>query len=179
VMACASGVQTDGTVRCRSSSSQASSASSASPIASMPGPYCVRPSPRGRLADVTDQRSEADQQHAAAYEELVTEWLTLPDVAERMGLPITRARQLVSDRQILAVRRGESGVLMVPAEFVQDGRVLKGLPGTLTLLADAKFSDEEAVRWLYTDDDLPGSPVQALVENRGTEVKRRAQALGF
>jgi hypothetical protein len=26
---------------------------------------------------------------------------------------------------------------------------------------------------------LPGSPVQALAENRGTEVKRRAQALAF
>jgi hypothetical protein len=128
---------------------------------------------------VTDQRSEADQQHADAYEDLVTGWLSLPEVAERMGLGVNRVRQLVSDRQLLAVRRGENNALMVPAELVQDGRVLKGLPGTLTLLADAKFSDEEAVRWLYTDDDLPGSPVQALVENRGTEVKRRAQALGF
>ena len=57
--------------------------------------------------------------------------------------------------------------------------MLKGLPGVLTLLADAKYGDDEALRWLYTDDDIPGSPVQALVENRGTEVKRRAQALGF
>ncbi len=128
---------------------------------------------------MTEPRSEAVSQHAAAYEQLVTSWLTLPDIAEQMGLPITRARQLVSDRQILAVRRGASNALMVPADFIQGDRVLKGLPGTLTLLADAKFSDEEAVRWLYTDDDLPGSPVQALVENRGTEVKRRAQALGF
>ena len=128
---------------------------------------------------MTDQRSEADQQHADAYEDLVTGWLSLPEVAERMGLGVNRVRQLVSDRQLLAVRRGENNALMVPAELVQDGRVLKGLPGTLTLLADARFSDEEAVRWLYTDDDLPGSPVQALVENRGTEVKRRAQALGF
>ena len=128
---------------------------------------------------MTEQRSDADQQHADAYEELVTRWLSLPEVAEQMGLGVNRVRQLVSDRQILAVRRGENNALMVPAEFVQDGRVLKGLPGTLTLLADARFSDEEAVRWLYTDDDLPGSPVQALVENRGTEVKRRAQALGF
>ena len=86
----------------------------------------------------------------------------------------------VSDRQLLARARGENSVLMVPADFVQDGKVLKGLPGVLTLLADARYSDDEALRWLYTDDDsCPGSPVQALVENRGTEVKRRAQALGF
>jgi len=35
------------------------------------------------------------------------------------------------------------------------------------------------VRWLFTDDELPGSPITALVENRGTEVRRRAQALAF
>jgi hypothetical protein len=33
---------------------------------------------------------------------------------------------------------------------------------------------------LYTaDETLPGTPVEALAANRGTEVKRRAQALGF
>lgn len=111
---------------------------------------------------------------------VVQEWLTLPDVAEQMGISPTRARQLVNDRQVLAVRRGENNVLMVPADFVQDGRVLKGLPGVLTLLKDARYTDDEALRWLYTpDDSLPGTPVAALRENRGTEVKRRAQALGF
>ena len=34
--------------------------------------------------------------------------------------------------------------------------------------------------WAFTpDDSLPGTPAAALAENRGTEVKRRAQALGF
>ncbi|MCU0266956.1 MAG: Rv2175c family DNA-binding protein [Actinomycetia bacterium] len=91
-----------------------------------------------------------------------------------------QVRQLVRDRALLAQRR--AGVLVVPAAFVQDGRVLKGLPGLLSLLADGGFSDDEALRWLFTADDslhdsLPGSPVQALRENRGTEVRRRAQAL--
>lgn len=111
---------------------------------------------------------------------LVTTWLTLPEVAERLGTDVSRARQLVRDRQVLASRRGDNNALMVPAEFISDGKVLKGLPGTLTLLADARYTDDEALRWLFTpDDSLPGSPVQALVENRGTEVRRRAQALGF
>jgi hypothetical protein len=123
---------------------------------------------RGRLDDVPD------------VETLVTSWLTLPELAERLGSDVSRVRQLVRDRQVLAVRRGENNVLMVPEAFAQDGRVLKGLPGTLTLLADARYSDEEAMRWLFSpDDSLPGSPVDALVANRGTEVKRRAQALGF
>ena len=128
---------------------------------------------------MSEQRSDADQAHADAYEPLVSAWLTLPEVAELLGVGVNRVRQLVTDRQLLAVRRGESNALMVPADFVQDGRVLKGLPGVLTLLKDARYEDDEALRWLYTDDDLPGSPAQALVENRGTEVKRRAQALGF
>jgi excisionase family DNA binding protein len=128
---------------------------------------------------VSEQRSDADQAHADANELLVTAWLTLPEAAELLGVGANRIRQLVSDRQLIAVRRGENNALMVPADFVQDGRVLKGLPGVLTLLKDARYADDEALRWLYTDDDLPGSPVQALVENRGTEVKRRAQALGF
>ena len=126
---------------------------------------------------MTDPRSAADQAHADAFEALVPAWLTVPEAADLLGVGVNRVRQLVTDRQLLAVRR--EGVLMVPADFVQDGRVLKGLPGVLTLLKDARYADDEALRWLYTDDDIPGSPVQALVENRGTEVKRRAQALGF
>ncbi len=128
---------------------------------------------------MSEQRSDADQAHADANELLVIAWLTLPEAADLLGVSANRIRQLVSDRQLIAVRRGENNALMVPADFVQDGKVLKGLPGVLTLLKDARYADDEALRWLYTDDDLPGSPVQALVENRGTEVKRRAQALGF
>ena len=109
---------------------------------------------------------------------LVTEWLTVPDAAERLGVDVTKVRQLLRERKLLAVRA--DGVLRIPTPFVQHGAVLKGLPGTLTLLADCGFSDDEALRWLFTaDDSLPGSPVEALVENRGTEVKRRAQALAL
>ena len=110
-------------------------------------------------------------------ENLVASWLTLPDIAERLHLDVTRVRQLVRDRQILAVRRGENNVLMVPEVFFQNGQVLKGLPGTLTLLQDGGFTDDEALGWLFTPDDtLPGSPVDALASNRGREVRRRAQA---
>ena len=111
---------------------------------------------------------------------LVPQWLTVPEVAEALGVPVTRVRQLITERQLLAVRRGERNVLCVPAAFVRDGQLLTGLPGTRTVLADGRFADVEALRWLFTaDDSLPGTPVQALAENRGTEVKRRAQALGF
>ena len=106
------------------------------------------------------------------------EWLTVPDVAERLDLPVNRVHQLIRDRSLLAVRR--DGVLRIPADFVAGRNVLKHLPGVLNLLYDAGYNDAEAMRWLYTpDDSLPGTPAKALQGGTATEVKRRAQALGF
>ncbi|MGI8698685.1 MAG: Rv2175c family DNA-binding protein [Mycobacteriales bacterium] len=116
----------------------------------------------------------------AELDTLVGDWLTLPAVAERLGESPGRVRQLVRDGRLAAVRRGKPPELAVPAAFVGDGMVLKGLPGTLTLLRDAGYDEEAALRWLFTPDaSLPGAPIAALIENRGTEVKRRAQALAF
>ena len=106
------------------------------------------------------------------------EWLTLPDIAERFEVPITRVHQMIRDHALIAVRR--DGVLRVPAELVAGDTVRKHLPGVLTLLYDAGYNDEEALRWLYTmDDSLPGLPAVALSGDRAREVKRRAQGLGF
>ncbi|MEU3962281.1 Rv2175c family DNA-binding protein [Streptomyces buecherae] len=114
----------------------------------------------------------------AKTEALVPAWLTLPDIAELLDVEVTRVRQLVKEGQLIAVRRGENRALHVPAEFIGEGRIVKGLVGTLTLLRDDGFTDEEMLEWLFTaDPTLPGTPAQALRENRGTEVKRRAQAL--
>jgi excisionase family DNA binding protein len=106
------------------------------------------------------------------------DWLTVPEVAERLGVPVTRVHQLIRDGSLAGVR--EAGVLRIPAGFLVDDALVKGLSGVLTLLRDGGFSDEESVRWLYTHDDtLPGTPVDALRADRGREVRRRAQALAF
>jgi hypothetical protein len=106
-------------------------------------------------------------------------WTTVPDLAEMLGTDVLRVRHLLSDRTLVGAR-GEDGILRVPGEFVADGQVLKGLTGVLTVLRDGGFDDEAALAWLFADDaTLPGAPVQALMENRGTEVKRRAQALAW
>jgi hypothetical protein len=111
-------------------------------------------------------------------EALVGEWLSLAEAATRLGIDHKRTKQLIRDNKLLAIRR-TSG-LGVPAAFIQDGEVIKGLSGTLTVLADAGYDDAATLRWLFTaDDTLPGTPAQALIENRGTEVRRRAQALAF
>ncbi len=106
------------------------------------------------------------------------EWLALPDVAERLDVSISKVHQMVRDGSLIAVRR--DGAMRVPAELVANHTVLKHLPGVLTLLHDAGFNDEEALRWLYAaDETLPGVPAVALGGDRAREVKRRAQALGF
>jgi hypothetical protein len=110
---------------------------------------------------------------------IVGDWLSLPDVAHRLDLPVSRVKQLLRDRKLLAVQR-PTGQLAVPAAFLDGSQVIHGLGGTLTLLFDCGFSDVEALSWLFTaDETLPGSPVQALAEHRRTEVNRRAQALAF
>lgn len=110
---------------------------------------------------------------------LVGDWLTMSDVAERLGTSVGQVKQMLRQRKLLAVRR-ENGQVQIPAAFVPGGRVLKGLSGTLTLLADSGYNEVESLRWLFTaDDSLPGTPVQAMAEDRGKEVNRRAQVLGF
>jgi hypothetical protein len=110
---------------------------------------------------------------------IVGEWLSLPDVADLLGLPVSRVKQMLRDRKLLAVQRPD-GTVAVPAAFFDQGQVIHGLGGTLTLLFDCGFSDAEALSWLFTaDDSLPGTPVQALAAHRRTEVNRRAQALAF
>ena len=104
--------------------------------------------------------------------------LTLPELAERMGTDVSRARAAVKDGQLLAVQR--DGKTVVPERQLDGDVPVKHLAPVLRLLGDAKYSPDEALRWLTTaDDSLPGTPLDALHENRATEVKRRAQALGF
>lgn len=102
----------------------------------------------------------------------------MTEVAERMGIGPTGVRDLVKNGQLLSVRTDEG--VRIPAEQLDGAVPVKHLVPVLTLLHDAGYSPEEALRWLTTaDDTLPGTPLQALHENRATEVKRRAQALGW
>jgi Rv2175c C-terminal domain of unknown function len=110
---------------------------------------------------------------------LVGDWLSLPEVADRLGIPSSKVKQLLRDRKLLAAIRPD-GSRAVPTAFLDGDQVVKGLHGTLTVLLDCGFDDSEALRWLFTaDETLPGTPIQALYRHRGTEVNRRAQALAF
>lgn len=110
---------------------------------------------------------------------LVEDWTTIPDIAEALDVRVTRVHTLISERALLAVRDAE-GIRRVPALFMDGNRVLDSLKGTLTVLQDAGFTDEEAIAWLFTEDEsLPGRPIDALHGGRKTEIRRRAQALAW
>ncbi|WP_372592856.1 Rv2175c family DNA-binding protein [Actinotalea sp.] len=125
-------------------------------------------------------------------ENLVGSWLPLPDVAERLGLDVGQVRRLVQERALIALRFGERGVRGVPEKFLMETergwQVVPALAGTVVVLADSGFSDEEAVRWLFTPDESlaslgtgvpPRTPIDALVGGHKTEIRRRAQSLAF
>jgi hypothetical protein len=107
-----------------------------------------------------------------------TTWLTLPELVELLGVPPGKVRRLLEERVLLGIR--VDGVLRVPSEFIVDGEPLGDLRGTLVVLTDAGFTDEECMNWLLNDEDSLGTtPVAALKTGRKAEVRRVAQALGF
>ena len=107
------------------------------------------------------------------------ELMTLPDAAEALGVPVTRVHQYVRDGHLVCIRDAD-GVRRIPALLVQDGMIVKHLPAVITQLRDARYGADEIVAWLFRDDDsLPGTPIDALRANRGSEVKRRAQVAGY
>ena len=115
-------------------------------------------------------------------ETLVGEWLTVPDIAERLGVRLADVRRLIDDREILAARVGERRVVSVPAKFFDDEGILSALKGTFTVLGDGGMNDDEILRWLFTPDaTLPveGAPIDALRGGFKTEVRRRAMELAF
>lgn len=110
-------------------------------------------------------------------------FLPLPDIAQELGVIITKVHQMVRDRTIIAVR--VDGVWQVPADFLADGEVVRGLPGTITLLTDAGYDDTEIIDWLFAEDQDAAqrgeaTSAMALLRAGGVrEVHRRAQISGF
>ena len=110
---------------------------------------------------------------------LVPEWLDWAQAGARLGVTPAKVRTMIRDHELAAAVPVPGGGPRVPADFIDGDEIVKGLPGLLTLLHDAGFDDRESIAWIYLDADLPGRPIDALRENRGSEVKRRAQAMAF
>jgi hypothetical protein len=112
--------------------------------------------------------------------ELIGEWLDWSQASDQLHVSVSKVRQLIRENQLAAAVPVAGAGQKVPAELLMDGEIVKGVPGVCTVLHDNGYDDRAILRWLFTaDDSLPGRPIDALRENRGTEVKRRAQAMAF
>ncbi|ALJ20820.1 Rv2175c family DNA-binding protein [Microbacterium sp. No. 7] len=105
-----------------------------------------------------------------------TQWLTLPDLVERLGEPLGRVRRLIDEHYLIGSRRG--GPFAVPDVFLVDDGPLPSLRGTIIVLQDAGFTDDEAIDWLLSPEDSIGvAPIEALRAGRKSEVRRVARTL--
>lgn len=103
-------------------------------------------------------------------------WFTVPDLVEVLGVGVGRVHRMLEDKQLLAKR--VDGVLRVPADFIMHGQPISELRGTLIVLSDAGFTDDEAMTWLLEPEESMGTaPIDALRAGRKAEVRRIAQAL--
>ncbi|STC68440.1 Rv2175c family DNA-binding protein [Corynebacterium pilosum] len=107
------------------------------------------------------------------------ELLTFPQVADQLAVPVTKVHDLVQNSKLVKYRK--DGKNYVPAAlFDEHGELTKFVSGVITVLADNKFSDEEILEYLFTEDEsLPGRPVDGLHGHLAREVIRRAQAMAF
>lgn len=114
--------------------------------------------------------------------ELVPAWLTVPDIAERLALPLSQVRRLLDDRELLAARVGQNRAIAVPEAFFDEDGPLAALKGTFTVLGDGGLDDAEILEWLFTPDaslPAPGAPIDNLRAGFKTEIRRRAMELAL
>ncbi len=74
------------------------------------------------------------------------------------GVTVGQVRTMIREHELAAAVPSPGAGQQVPADFIQDGLVVKGLPGLLTMLHDGEYDDRECIAWLFTDLDLPGPP---------------------
>jgi hypothetical protein len=112
--------------------------------------------------------------------DLIGDWLDWKAAGAELGVSVSKVRQLIREHQLAAAVPREGAGQQVPAELIMDGEIVKGVSGLLTLLHDGGYDDRDVLAWMFTpDESLPGRPIDALRENRGSEVKRRAQAMSL
>ena len=111
---------------------------------------------------------------------LIPLWLDWKAAGVELDVTVSKVRQLIREHQLAAAVPAPGAGQQVPAELIMEGEIVKGVPGLLTMLSDGGWDDREILEWMFTpDDSLPGRPIDALRENRGSEVKRRAQAIAL
>jgi hypothetical protein len=130
------------------------------------------------MEHVSENTQDAAVEHSLG--DLIDTWLDWKHAAGQLDVTVGKVRTLIREHQLAAAVPTPGAGQQVPAELIMDGEIVKGVPGLLTTLSDGGWDDIEMLTWMFTpDDSLPGRPIDALRENRGSEVKRRAQALAL
>ena len=109
--------------------------------------------------------------------EKVTEWLTIDQAADLLRLSSGKVRRLIEEHALFAVRIDKEP--KIPAHLIVDGEPLSSIRGTLLLLLDIGLDKDEAITWLYeNNDNLGESPIESLLKGHKAPVRRAAQTLG-
>lgn len=110
------------------------------------------------------------------------ELLSVPEAADLLRVRLRDIRTMMADRRIIGVR--VDGVLVLAKDqFVDRGEgyePLGSMRGTLTMLTDAGFSDDESFAWLYQHNaEIGSTPMEALRAGRHRAVRRVIAGLAF
>ena len=131
------------------------------------------------MSALPSHRPEQQPLTEADLSALVSEWIDQAEAARLLGVSEAKVRTMVRDHELAAAVPTSGAAPQIPADLIQDGLPVKGLAGLLTVLHDGGYDDHACIAWLHLDADYPGRAIDALRENRGTEVKRRAQAMAL
>lgn len=109
--------------------------------------------------------------------EKITDWLTIDQAADALRLSSGKVRRLVEEHILFAVRVDKEP--KIPAHLIVDGEPLSSIRGTLLMLLDLGLTIDEAVEWLYEENDnLNETPIASLLKGHKAPVRRAAQSLG-
>ena len=69
--------------------------------------------------------------------------LTIPEIAERLGVVVTKVMDMVSDHKLIVVQR--DGIRYIPEAFLSTKKesTNRFIPGVIALLSDGGYSDED------------------------------------
>lgn len=107
----------------------------------------------------------------------VDHWLTIDEASEHLGISSSKVRRLIEEHTLFAVRVDKEP--KIPAHLIQNGEPLSSIRGTMLMLIDMNFTEEEAIQWLYSENENLGTtPMKALLQGHKAPVRRAAQTLG-
>ena len=76
---------------------------------------------------------------------LVPDWIDWAEAARQLGVSVAKVRTMIREHELAAAVPVPGAGQQVPADFIQDGLVVKGLPGLLTILHDGRYDDRECI----------------------------------